>query len=413
MQDQLSENIKRLAEEIEPDLIRIRRKLHRYPEVGMSLPKTHDIICNELRKIPGLEIHEHVAGGSGIIGIMRGRKGDGAVVLLRADIDGLPIEEKVEMEFKSKHQGYMHACGHDGHAVWLIGAAKILASIRDCWGGCIKFVFQPGEEIGRGARELIEEDHVLENPKVDYAFAAHGWPSVESGKIGIARRYAFGSVGGFQIEITGRKGHASWPEQAIDPIAVANEIYQHIPSILSRKISGTEAKVMTVTYMQAGNIDIRNIIPQTCVFGGTIRAAKKCVVKMLGEELKKEAEAVCQVAGAKCQVNVETHGEGVKNSSELLEGVREAAARIIGNENVYIIEEDNLGGENFSLFSSRIPSVYMFIGIKPENDDWVPGLHSAEYQFDDNILKNAAGVFAVLACMGCEKSIDISYNKRV
>ena len=134
---------------------------------------------------------------------------------------------------------------------------------------------------------------------------------------------------------------------------------------------------------------------------------------MLGEELKKEAEAVCQVAGAKCQVNVETHGEGVKNSSELLEGVREAAARIIGNENVYIIEEDNLGGENFSLFSSRIPSVYMFIGIKPENDDWVPGLHSAEYQFDDNILKNAAGVFAVLACMGCEKSIDISYNKRV
>ena len=205
MQDQLSENIKRLAEEIEPDLIRIRRKLHRYPEVGMSLPKTHDIICNELRKIPGLEIHEHVAGGSGIIGIMRGRKGDGAVVLLRADIDGLPIEEKVEMEFKSKHQGYMHACGHDGHAVWLIGAAKILASIRDCWGGCIKFVFQPGEEIGRGARELIEEDHVLENPKVDYAFAAHGWPSVESGKIGIARRYAFGSVGGFQIEITGRK----------------------------------------------------------------------------------------------------------------------------------------------------------------------------------------------------------------
>ena len=248
----INDKIRQIAKETEPELIHIRRELHQYPELGIDLPKTHEIISRELHKIPGLKIREHAAGGYGLIAELKGKKEHGKNVLLRADIDALPLEEKVESTYKSRHDGRMHACGHDGHATWLIGAAKILAQLTDEFGGCIRFAFQPGEEVGLGADTMIEEDKVLEDPKMDMAFAAHGWPSVESGKIGIVRRYAFGCVGDFKVRIIGKKGHASWPEQTVDPIAAANEIYQHIPAILTRTVSGTEPKIMSVTYMQAG-----------------------------------------------------------------------------------------------------------------------------------------------------------------
>ncbi len=395
------ERMKKTAKEIEPELVRIRHELHQYPELGIELPKTHEIISRELKKIPGLEVYEHKAGGSGIVAVMKGGRSEGKTILLRADIDALPIEENLELDYKSKNTGCMHACGHDGHATWIIGAAKILSDIREEWGGCIKFVFQPGEEVGKGADTLIGEDKVLENPSVDMAFAAHGWPSVESGKIGIARRYAFGCVGTFKVKVIGRKGHASWPEQTIDPIAAAGEIYQHIPAILARKIRGTDSKIMSVTYMQAGDVNVRNIIPETCEFGGTMRATKRETLEKMGEELQKEAKAVCEVYGASCEVDVQIHGGSVENSQDLLDGVKNAAAEVLGSRQVYIIEEDNLGGENFAEYSSRVPSVYMFIGIRPVEKEEIPGLHSPDYRFDDDVLAGAAGAFAAIGYYGC------------
>lgn len=401
------EKIRRTAREIAPELTETRHELHQYPELGIDLPKTHEIISRELRKIPGLDVYEHKAGGSGIIALMKGGKAEGKTVLLRADIDALPIEEKIEFPYRSKNPGCMHACGHDGHAAWLIGAAKVLSEIRGEWGGCIKFVFQPGEEVGRGADTLIKEDKVLEAPAVDMAFAAHGWPSLESGTIGIARRYAFGGVGIFRVRVTGRKGHASWPEQVIDPIAAACEIYQHIPAILARKLNGTDSKVMSVTYMQAGDPKVRNIIPDVCEFGGTIRAAKQQTLETMGRELRREAESVCGVYGASCEVDVQIVGREVENAAGLLEGVRSAAEQIVGKEKAFIIEEENLGGENFAEYSSRVPSVYLFIGIRPSGREEIPGLHSPAFQFDDRILAEAAGTFAAIGYYGCTGRLEI------
>ncbi|RHF77875.1 amidohydrolase [Dorea formicigenerans] len=405
---QIVDIIKSKAKEIEEELVSIRHELHKHPELGVELHETHDIISRELHKIPELEVQEHKAGGSGVIAILHGGKPEGKTVLLRADIDALPIEEEVDSPYKSEKQGCMHACGHDGHAAWLIGAAKILASIREEWGGCIKFVFQPGEEIGRGAMELVKEDHVLENPKVDMAFAAHGWPTVESGKIGIARRYAFGCVGAFAVEIIGKKGHASWPEQTIDPIAVANEVYQHIPAILARKISGTDSGIMSVTYMQAGVEKIKNVIPQICKFGGTMRTTKRETMEKMAVELKNELRAICEVYGAAYKSDIKIHGGAVENSPILLDQVREAAGEILGQEQSYIIEGDNLGGENFSEYSNRVPAVYMFIGIKPKDKAEIPGLHSPIYQFDDGVLANASSVFAMLGYQGCMGMLENS-----
>lgn len=405
-QNTVIEKIKKIANEIAPYLTEIRRRLHQYPELGVNLPMTHEIISRELKQIPGLTVQEHKAGGFGIIATIRGGKGEGKTVLLRADIDALPIEENVECEYKSKNPGCMHACGHDGHAAWLIGAARILSEIRMEWGGCIKFVFQPGEEVGKGADVLIGEDKVLEDPNVDMAFAAHGWPSIESGRVGIARRYAFGCVGTFRVKVIGRKGHASWPEQTIDPIAAAGEIYQHIPAILARKIGGTASKVMSVTYMQAGDPKVRNIIPTMCEFGGTMRATKRETLETMARELQKEAEAVCGVYGASCDVDVQIHGDAVENASGLLAGVASAAKQVLGREQAYIIEEDNLGGENFAEYSGRVPSVYLFIGIKPASEREIPGLHSPEYRFDDGALEKAAGVFAAIGYYGCMGKLE-------
>ena len=345
----INDKIRQIAKETEPELIHIRRELHQYPELGIDLPKTHEIISRELHKIPGLKIREHAAGGYGLIAELKGKKEHGENVLLRADIDALPLEEKVESTYKSRHDGRMHACGHDGHATWLIGAAKILAQLTDEFGGCIRFAFQPGEEVGLGADTMIEEDKVLEDPKMDMAFAAHGWPSVESGKIGIVRRYAFGCVGDFNV---------------------------------------------------------RNIIPQDCVFGGTMRAVKREVLEKMKAELEKEIKGICQVYGTSYEADIRIHGGSVKNAPELLNGVKKSAADVLGKKSVYIIEEDNLGGENFAEYSSRVPAVYMFIGIKPEEKEAIPGLHSPEYQFDDTVLAGAAAAFANIAIHGCMGELE-------
>ena len=186
---------------------------------------------------------------------------------------------------------------------------------------------------------------------------------------------------------------------------MANEIYQHIPSILTRTISGTEPKILSVTYMLAGENGVRNIIPQECEFGGTMRAAKKKYLKKWDRNWKKN-KAVCQVYGAAYEAKIEIHGGSVKNAPGLLNGVKNAAADVLGKDNVYIIEEDNLGGENFAEYSSRVPSVYMFIGIKPEGRAEIPGLHSPEYRFDDSVLSGAAAAFASIGIKGCQGELE-------
>ena len=158
---------------------------------------------------------------------------------------------------------------------------------------------------------------------------------------------------------------------------------------------------MSVTYMQAGDVNVRNIIPQDCVFGGTMRAVKREVLEKMKTELEKEIKGICQVYGTSYQADIRIHGGSVKNAPELLNGVKKSVADVLGKKNVYIIEEDNLGGENFAEYSCRVPAVYMFIGIKPEEKEAIPGLHSPEYQFDDTVLAGAAAAFANIAIHGC------------
>lgn len=388
----MDELIKKIAKEIDGDLIEIRRTIHKHPEVAFCEYQTHDCVCAWLEKIEGLSIQKNVAHGTGIIATMKGNAGEGKTILLRADLDALPVKEEMVCAFSSERMGYMHACGHDAHVAWLIGTAMILSKMRNLWKGVVKFVFQPAEEIGAGAKVMVEEEQVLENPKVDMAFAAHVWPGIEHGKIGIPLRYAFGAPGRFKIMIKGKGGHGATPEEAIDPIAIGNEFYQRIPAVLMRKMKGTDSKVVSVTYMLSGKKEALNIIPNICEMGGTMRAVSLDVMRQMQQVMEYELRTLCESNGASYDIEFLHELDSVKNDRNLIEPIKQVAESIVGEENVVIIEEDNLVGEDFSEISTRVPSVFFMVGIS--EDDNVPVLHNSKFCFNDNILAMVSSVFA-------------------
>jgi len=324
---EVRELIRKKADKYEQEFISVRRKLHQQAELSMKEFETAKIIEAELNKCDGIEVQGNMAGGTGVVGILRGGK-PGKCILLRADIDALAIEEKADVSFKSMNEGCMHACGHDAHAAWLLGAAKILSELREEVPGTIKFVFQPGEERGCGAKELINDDKILENPSVDYAFSAHAWPSIPAGEIGIAQKYAFGCPGVFRVKVLGKGGHGSTPHLAVNPIMVANQICLMLPQILTERISGIEPRVITVCSFIGGSPKGMNVIPEDCYFQGTVRATKMTVLQEIGIEMEKVVKAFCDLHGADYEFGFYKGIHEVENNSDLVNLCLKAAKNI-------------------------------------------------------------------------------------
>lgn len=391
----MKERIISISKEIEEELIQTRRQLHRHPELALQEVRTAKFIAEKLKVIPGMTVMEGMAEGTGVVGILRGGKGDGRCVMLRADMDALPVEEQTDCEFRSEEPGKMHACGHDAHVTWILGAAMILGRIRDSFAGTVKFVFQPGEERGLGAGALIEKNRILENPKVDAVFAAHCWPSVRAGRIGIAEQYAFGCPGGFEIRITGKGGHGSWPYLCVNPITCAVQIYTALQGIAAEEIDSVEPRVITIGSIHAG--EAGNIIPDTCVMKGTIRATRMDIMKQMAARIKETAEAVASMHGASAEFQVHMGDGAVENNPQLVELCRESADEILGKDQCYIIRKKHLGGENFSMYSSRVPGCYMFVGIATDRTEGKFGLHSPVFEVAEEVLAPAAAVFAEVA----------------
>lgn len=381
--------MKSIVNDIRDRLINIRRELHKYPELATREYKTYEIILRELRKIQGIKIYENMAEGTGLVAILEGKNKGGKCVLLRGDIDGLPIEEEIECEFKSRNIGNMHACGHDMHITWVLGCAMALSKLKDTFSGTVKFIFQPGEEQGFGAKALIEKNNVLENPKVDIAFAAHIWPSIESGKIAIPSKYAFACPGSFHIDITGVGGHAAWPHECINPIIVANKICENLQYISSTMIKSTQPNVISVASINGGEKGISNIIPNTCSISGTFRAMDMDVMRKIEKEIKNTSTSISSLYGAKCKSIVDISGDSVKNCTKLVEFSHKIINKVLGEKSCEIIENGDLGGENFSEFSSRVSSCYLFIGNKRKEDEKNYGLHSSWFSVDESVLENS------------------------
>src|SRR2546422_6689724 len=289
------------ARKIEPEIIKTRREIHQRPELAYKEKATAKLVAEKLRGL-GIEVRTGV-GGTGVLGILRGPV-TGRVVALSADMYALPIEEMADIDFKSKKNGVMHACGHDTHVAMLLGTAKLLANHKDKLVGTVKFLFQPAEEHGgRGGAKPMIEDGVMENPKVDFVFGLHIDGDLESGVLAFRGGPAMAAPDSFEIRISGRGGHGAYPQHTIDPIYVAAQLLIALQGVSGRMIDPIQPIVISVGSIHSGTKE--NIIPDQAILHGTIRTLDESTRKRAKAKVTEVARGVCRAFGAKAQVEFE------------------------------------------------------------------------------------------------------------
>jgi amidohydrolase len=398
----LRAEIDRRAGEIAPRVVAWRRDIHQHPELSFQETRTAALVAQHLRSL-GLEVQTGV-GGNGVVGILRGGK-PGPVVALRADMDALPVTELVDVPFKStvratyngQEVGVMHACGHDNHVAILMGAAEVLAGIKDRLPGTVKFLFQPAEEsppVG-GAGPMIEAG-VLENPKVDAVFGLHVGP----GPLGTVT-YRAGPItasgDNFKIIVHGKQTHGAMPYAGIDPIVIGSQIVLGLQTIVSRQVNLSSAPaILTVGAFNAGNRT--NIIPDSAVLIGTIRTFDEDVRREIHARLKKTAEGIAQSAGARVDVISEYGYPVTTNDATLTARMLPTLQREAGAKNVFEAPAST-ASEDFSKFAQKVPGLFVFLGVTPPSKDWrtVAVNHSPLFEADEGALPVGVRVMAGLA----------------
>jgi amidohydrolase len=390
----LAPQVDRLAQELNPQVVTWRRDFHQHPELGNRETRSAKIIADELRRL-GYEVRTGVA-HTGVVAVLKGAKA-GPTVALRADMDALPVVEQVDLPFKStvrstwngQEVGVMHACGHDNHMAILLGAATILARVRDQLPGTVKLIFQPAEEgppAGeQGGAELMVKEGVLDNPKVDAIFGLHVFP-MTAGVIEYRPGPLMASGDGFTIRITGKQTHGAVPWGGVDPIVVGAQIVMSLQTIVSRSVNIADAPaVVTIGAFNGGNRF--NIIPDAVELLGTVRAFNEDVRKDIHRRIRDIATKTAEMAGAKADI---TYGIGYPatiNDPALTERMAPTLKRVAGADNVRL---STLTGtaEDFSFFQQRVPGMFFFLGVTPKGVDpkTAPQNHSPLFFADESAL---------------------------
>jgi amidohydrolase len=374
-------NIKKEIAKHEAEMIELRRDIHRNPELGYEEYRTSKIVQDYLEAL-GMDVS--IITKTGVIGILKGN-GEGATVLLRADMDALLVDEQTGVDYASEMPGKMHACGHDGHTAMLLITAKILAAHKDEWRGNVKFVFQPNEEEA-GALAMIEEG-ILENPKVDAAFAIHLWSPIESGKVGLVPGAMMGATEEFEVDILGQAGHTAVPHTALDPELCASAIVIALQSIQTREINPLWPITIMIGKHQGGTA--RNIIPNKVNLGGTIRFAfedEKNEKPILLEKFERVIRGTCESYGTDYDLRFIPSNPSVLNNKELTEEAKKVAIETYGD--VSCIEEYRcMVGEDFAEFTQRVPSVFAFIGCGNKKKDTEYPHHHPKFNIDEDVMK--------------------------
>ena len=363
--------VKRLGEKYLQHMINLRETIHMYPEDGFSEFTTSKIIIEELEKL-GIKVQKNVA-KTGVVGLIEG-KYPGKTVLLRADMDALKIQEQADVEYKSKIDGMMHACGHDGHVAGLLGAAMILNELKDNLHGNVKLVFQPAEERDGGALPMIEEG-VLENPKVDAAFAAHLWGYLNEGEVHLKEGTMMASPDIFNIKVIGKGGHGAVPQEAIDPIVITCQIVNSLQTIVSRKINPLDPVVITCGRIQGG--DCHNVIPNEVELEGTIRTFNEETRNWVPKVMEDLIRGITTSQGAAYEFKYEPKYPALINDKYMTSFAKESLKKVVGEENVFDLKEPNMGGEDFAYFAQKVPSAFIFVGIA--NNKSEPVIHHNPY----------------------------------
>lgn len=359
----------------------IRRQIHQNPELSGKEFKTSELVQNELEKM-GIEYE--VAGGTGVVGLIRGGK-PGKTILLRADMDALAIQENTGCEFASQVPGVMHACAHDGHTAALLGTAKVLSSVKERIAGNVKLVFQPAEEYDFGGRTMVQAG-VLENPPVDFALSHHLWGSVPKGMVGIRPKgfMAAPDVVGFAIRAKG--GHGATPDICTDTILLTCQAVSMIYSRLQRKMNTFDEAVFSVCSINGG--DSYNVLPNEVRVVGTLRTFDVKVRMKALNIIEGVLKSITSLEGAEYEMLTDIDNGPVVNDPKLTEIVRQSAAEILGEEHVLDLEFPELGGEDFAYFSEKVPSCYFFVGLSEDMSNPVVH-HSPDFQWDDDLLETS------------------------
>lgn len=363
--------VKRLGEKYLQHMINLRETIHMYPEDGFSEFTTSKIIIEELEKL-GIKVQKNVA-KTGVVGLIEG-KYPGKTVLLRADMDALKIQEQADVEYKSKIDGMMHACGHDGHVAGLLGAAMILNELKDNLHGNVKLVFQPAEERDGGALPMIEEG-VLENPKVDAAFAAHLWGYLNEGEVHLKEGPMMASPDIFNIKVIGKGGHGAVPQESIDPIVITCQIVNSLQTIVSRKINPLDPVVITCGRIQGGYC--HNVIPNEVELEGTIRTFNEETRNWVPKVMEDLIRGITTSQGAAYEFKYEPKYPALINDKYMTSFAKESLKKVVGEENVFDLKEPNMGGEDFAYFAQKVPSAFIFVGIA--NNKSEPVIHHNPY----------------------------------
>ena len=369
-------DIHQLVVEHKELVIRIRRDLHRIPETAYTEKKTSAYVADYLRR-EGLEVQTGIA-TYGVVGLLNtGRPGP--TLLLRADMDALPVTEDTGLSFASTHDGVMHACGHDAHVAMVLVAATVLNRVKDELNGTIKFLFQPAEEGPGGAQPMIDEG-VLENPKVDYSIGCHVWPEIPEGTIGVRSGPFMAAMDRFDIKIIGRSGHGAMPHLCVDALEVGTQVVSALQRISSRHMNPLEPAVVTVGMFHAGTAF--NIIPGDAQLTGTTRTFNLDIWNSWAERLETIVRGVCESMGADFEMKFSKGYPPTINDDSMAEVVRRCAQKVAGKDKV-VEPERSMGGEDMSYFLQRSKGCFYALGVGRQ--EFTP-LHNSRFDLNENVL---------------------------
>jgi len=376
----------------------VRRDIHAHPELCFEEVRTADLVAHKLTEW-GIPLHRGL-GTTGVVGIVHGRDGGacGRAIGLRADMDALPMQEFNTFDHASQHPGKMHACGHDGHTAMLLAAAQHLAQHRD-FDGTVYLIFQPAEEGGGGAREMIK-DGLFERFPMEAVFGMHNWPGMAVGQFAVSPGPVMASTSEFKITIRGKGGHAAMPHTGIDPVPIACQMVQSFQTIISRNKKPVDAGVISVTMIHAG--EATNVVPDSCELQGTVRTFTLEVLDLIEQRMRQIAQHACAAHDAQCEFAFVRNYPPTVNAPAEAAFARKVMASIVGEANV-LAQEPTMGAEDFSYMLQALPGAYCFIA-NGDGDHRAMGhgggpctLHNPSYDFNDALIPLGATYWVRLA----------------
>jgi amidohydrolase len=375
--------------EVAAEVVATRRDLHQHPELGFEEHRTSALVADRLRAL-GFDVHTGI-GKTGVVGVVKGAH-PGKTIMLRADMDALPIDEENEVPYRSQAAVHMHACGHDGHVAMLLGAARVVMSRRDEIAGTVAFLFQPAEEGKGGAKAMVEEG-VLERFGIERAYGLHLASAHPAGQVGFREGAFYASSDSIEITIEGKGGHGASPHLSIDPIYVAAQFVVAVQQVVSRQVDPIEPAVVTIGAIHGGTT--HNVIPSRVQLLGTVRAFDAGVRGKMAERIERVLRGVCESSGATYRFEYIWRYPVTSNDIEQTRYARALAERVAGGEHVADVPK-LMGAEDFSFFAERVPACFFTIGSNGGPDSAWPH-HHARFDIDESALQTGVRMMIALA----------------